>query len=142
MIKGNYISLIIPFEALDEPNEELIKRLRSPGYLITYFYLRRFVCRDENNPIAGMYYSEGKLVSYVPREKIASVVGVSLPRISQILTQMEEWGDIVQVSWDGRNKVWELGRLEDIETPHGVGEIEIYYFDVHIGAVKNAKKRV
>lgn len=135
-MQGNYISLIIPFEALDEPNEELLKRLRFPGYLLTYLCLRRFVCRDEDNPIAGQHYSEGKLVSYVQREKIASLLGVSPPRVSQILAQMEEWGDIVEVAWDGRTKLWELGRIEEVGTPHGSKEIEIFYFDVHIGAVR------
>ena len=136
----NFLQLIIPFSALEEGGEELIKRLSYPHYLLTYLFLRRYVCRDERNPVAGHYYAEGKLVSYVSRKKIAETLGLNPTRISQILAKMQEWGDIAELEYTGREKIWELGRIEEIETPEGTVEMEVFYFDLHIA--KGEKKEV
>lgn len=125
--------LLIPLEDV-ENNRELIKRLQAPNYLPAYILLRRYVCRNAENPIAGQYYSEGLLVSYVGREKIAQVLEISPARVSQIFGLMQKWGDIRELSWDGRHKVWELGRVEVVETPKGEMEVEVFYFDLHVFA--------
>lgn len=132
----NFIQIIIPFSALDEPSGELLKRLSYPNYITTYLYLRRFVCRDKTNPVAGKFYAEGKLVSYVSRSQIASVLSLDPTRISKIFSVMQEWGDIVEAGYDGRHKIWELGRIERIETPDGEVKIEVFYFDLHIAGKK------
>ena len=130
----NYVALIIPYEAIDKRNPELLKRLSYPQYLPVYLFLRRYVCRDTNNPIAGELYAQGRLVSYVPGKVIAEALGISTARVSQIMACMKEWGDAVEVSYDGRHKIWELGRIETIQTPKGDVEVEVFYFDLHISS--------